>query len=70
MNDLWSLNVLTFKWTLVNQLGIVPESRSNATMNYDKVNGRILLFGGGGNGKKRFNTVHSLNWSTKEWTEL
>jgi hypothetical protein len=62
MNDIWILNVVTFKWTKVNPTGNIPECRSNATMNFDKVNNRIVMFGGGGNNKKRFNSVHSLNW--------
>jgi hypothetical protein len=55
MNDMWTLNVLTFKWTRIDQLGNLPECRSNATINFDKANNTILLFGGGGNNKKRFN---------------
>ena len=65
MNDIWTLNLVTFKWDQLKPFGDIPECRSNATMNYDKINNRILMFGGGGSNKKRFNSVYSLDWQTK-----
>jgi len=39
-------------------------------MNYDPDTERIVIFGGGGPNKQRFNTVNILDWKTKVWTEL
>jgi hypothetical protein len=36
-------------------------------MSYDSENDRIIIFGGGGPNKKRFNTINVLNWMSKEW---
>jgi len=30
----------------------------------------IIVFGGGGSSKKRFNSLSILNWATKEWLEI
>lgn len=34
-------------------------------MSYDKLNNRIIVFGGGGVNKKRFNTINILDWNSK-----
>lgn len=39
-------------------------------MSFDEKNNRIVLFGGGAPNKKRFNSVHLLDWSTKQWKEI
>lgn len=31
-------------------------------MNYDKENNQIIIFGGGGANKQRFNCISLLNW--------
>jgi hypothetical protein len=36
-------------------------------MNYDKANNQILIFGGGGANKQRFNSISVLDWNTKQW---
>ena len=70
MNDLWTFSTLTLEWKYHETSGNIPEPRSNATLNYDHLNHRLVLFGGGGQGKKRFNSVFALNWITKKWVEL
>lgn len=70
MNDLWSFNSSTSKWTKVITTGDLPENRSNCTINYDPKRSRVIVFGGGGPNKKRFNTLHVLDWNTKVWSEL
>ena len=70
MNDIWTFNTLTMDWTEVETIGEVPSHRSNCSMCYDDVNNRIILFGGGAPNKKRFNSIHLLDWKTKEWTEV
>jgi len=37
-------------------------------MHYDSINKRIILFGGGGPNKQRFNVVCVLDWETKIWS--
>jgi hypothetical protein len=39
-------------------------------MNYDQENNQIVIFGGGGSNKQRFNSISILNWSTMEWIEI
>jgi hypothetical protein len=34
-------------------------------MSYDRQNNRIIVFGGGGANKKRFNSINVLDWGTK-----
>jgi hypothetical protein len=70
MNDLWTFNTITMEWNEVQTTGDVPSLRSNCTMHYDKDNDRLILFGGGGPNKQRFNTISLLDWKTKEWMEI
>lgn len=35
--------------------GKIPTPRSNCTLNFDHGNGKLVLFGGGGENKTRFN---------------
>lgn len=70
MNDVWSFNTITMEWTEVETTGDVPSHRSNCSMNYDRDNHRIVVFGGGGLNKRRFNTINILDWKTKEWFEI
>jgi len=41
--------------------GDIPQKRSNATLNYDPINKQLLLFGGGGSNKQRFNSINILD---------
>ena len=50
--------------------GARPSSRSNCSMNYDASTNKVVVFGGGGPNKQRFNTVSVLDWTTKEWKEF
>ena len=70
MNDLWSYDATTMKWTEVITTGLRPTQRSNCSMNYDQDSDRIVIFGGGGPNKQRFNTVNILDWKTKIWSEI
>lgn len=65
MNDVWSFNTTTMEWTEIKTTGDIPSQRSNCSMSYDSENDRIVVFGGGGPNKKRFNTINMLNWITK-----
>lgn len=70
MNDVWTFNTITMEWTEVQTKGDIPSNRSNCSMHYDKENDRLIVFGGGGANKQRFNTINILNWQTKEWIEI
>lgn len=65
LNDLWGYNVYTNKWRQIETVGKKPEGKSNFTMHYDSVTNQLLVFGGGGPNKRRFNKVSILNWCTK-----
>jgi hypothetical protein len=65
MNDIWSFNTITMEWTEIETKGDIPSYRSNCSMNYDAENNRVIVFGGGGANKKRFNSINILDWKTK-----
>lgn len=55
------------KWTSIPTTGSKPSNRSNATMHFDRLHNNIVLFGGGGQNKLRYNDIHILDWESKEW---
>lgn len=70
MNDVWIYHTGLMQWTQIKTFGAVPSHRSNSSFHYDAKNNRIIMFGGGGSNKTRFNTIHILDWNTKVWTEI
>ena len=70
MNDLWTFNTRSMVWTEVKTTGAVPSHRSNCSLNYDARNNRVVMFGGGGSNKARYNSINVLDWETKVWTEI
>jgi hypothetical protein len=70
MNDLWTYNAATLKWAEIQTTGDRPSHRSNCSMNYDPQTNTIVVFGGGGPNKQRFNSINILDWKTKKWIEI
>ena len=70
MNDVWVFNVQRMEWEEVQTTGDLPACRSNSSLAYDGVGNQLLLFGGGGSNRNRFNSIHSLDWQTKVWREI
>jgi hypothetical protein len=70
MNDLWVYSLESMKWRQVATYGDLPERRSNSTLSYDPLNNQLLLFGGGGHNKQRFNAVSTLDLVTMNWLEI
>lgn len=70
MNDLWMYSLKTKSWEKINTFGDIPEQRSNATLNYDSINHQLILFGGGGFNKQRFNSISVLDLNNLNWVEL
>lgn len=70
MNDLWTYHTVSMQWLEIKTFGAVPSHRSNSSFHYDHINNRIIMFGGGGSNKTRFNSIHFLDWNTKIWTEV
>ena len=70
MNDLWTYHAASQQWREVPTSGDRPAQRSNCSMNYDPLNNQLVLFGGGGPNKQRFNCVSVLDWATKNWVEI
>lgn len=70
MNDLWQYSLTDLKWKELITNGDKPERRSNGTLSYDQNNHQLLLFGGGGPSKQRFNTISTLDLHTLCWVEL
>lgn len=69
MNDVWVYNTYSMQWIEIKTFGNVPLHRSNSSLHYDGINNRVIMFGGGGSNKARYNTIHILDWNTKIWTE-
>jgi N-acetylneuraminic acid mutarotase len=65
MNDIWEFNTITMKWIEHKTYGKIPACRSNCTMHYEALHNNIIVFGGGGSNKKRFNDVYILDWKNK-----
>jgi hypothetical protein len=70
MNEVWTFSTLTMTWQEHKTCGEVPSVRSNCTAHYDAQSDSVILFGGGGPNKARFNALSVLNWSTKEWSTI
>lgn len=70
MNDVWTYSASTMRWEEVNTTGEKPSYRSNCSLNYDPESQQLVVFGGGGPNKQRFNTINVLDWKTKVWVEI
>ena len=70
MNDLWVYSLNEMTWKELTTYGDIPAKRSNATLCYDPENEQLLLFGGGGPQKQRFNTVSILDLTSMNWVEI
>lgn len=70
MNDLWTYHSTKKEWTELTTTGQRPTPRSNCTVSYDSLTKQVVVFGGGGHNKQRFNTVNILDWETKVWREV
>lgn len=70
MNDLWTYHAASQTWREVPTAGDRPAPRSNCSMNYDPRSNQLVLFGGGGPNKTRFNCVSVLDWASKNWVEI
>lgn len=70
MNDVWTYHTINMQWTEIKTFGTVPSQRSNSSFHYDVKNNKIVMFGGGGANKTRFNSIHVLDWATKIWSEV
>jgi hypothetical protein len=45
-NELWSLNLDSFRWTQLHPQGPAPNPRDNVAAFFDAVHGGLVLFGG------------------------
>ena len=66
-NDIWSYDAELKEWKEIKTWGKIPENRSNCSMSYDPKNNKLIVFGGGGSNKRKFNSIYSLDWKSKEW---
>jgi hypothetical protein len=62
MSDLWSYDTVSMSWEECKTTGDGPSARSNCTLHYHPPTGKLILFGGGGPNKFRYNDVHVLDW--------
>ena len=69
-NDVWTYDAEQKEWKEVKTWGKAPENRSNCSMNYDEKTNQLVVFGGGGSNKRKFNSIYTLDWKTKEWREV
>lgn len=70
LNDLWQFDTCLSIWSRVKTTGDIPIGRSNYTMHYNQIKNQIVMFGGGSEGKARFNDICILNWNSKNWKRL
>jgi hypothetical protein len=66
--DLWSFDPTAKTWTEIKPIGAAPDPRSNYSMVYNSVDGRMLMYGG-----KTSKGVNNELWSldsTGKWTSI
>jgi len=54
-DDLWLFSLLDYSWKQIMTTGQQPEPRSNFSLHYNESSDEIILFGGGGDKKVRYN---------------
>src|SRR4029079_17847621 len=68
-NELWSLNLDSFRWTQLHPQGPAPNPRDNVAAFFDTVHGGLVLFGG-----QYFDRVTNDLWyysaAGNRWTEV
>ncbi len=70
-NDVWAFDVATRVWSQVTPSGTAPAARRGATLIYDPIADRVVLFGGFDLHGAFANDVWSLNLSgSPAWTQL
>jgi N-acetylneuraminic acid mutarotase len=57
-------------WSNVNPTGSIPLPRDGHWMSDDSTNGKVILFGGKGNGSHYFNDTWAYTPATNAWTKL
>ena len=65
LNDLWRLNLVTFKWEKMNPQGEVPMERSGHSASLYK--GHMLIFGGLFEITKELNDSHLYDFKANTW---
>ena len=68
--DLWLFDTDAMEWSEIKASGELPHPRSGASMHYDYLNNRVILFGGQAAEDCFLNDVYELDWKTKEWRQL
>jgi hypothetical protein len=67
-NDVWEYNAVARTWANVTAPG--PQVRQGAAMAYDTLRGRILMFGGRGDGDSTLGDTWDWDTSAKTWSQL
>lgn len=68
--DVYSLNLSTLQWNLVNTTGTPPAPRYTANAYFDSAGYKMIIWSGQGNGNALFNDVWELNLSTFAWQKI
>lgn len=69
-NDLWVYQLDEDRWERLNPSGPVPEPRKGASMVWDGVQGRLLLYGGWNSADPRFQDLWAYDVEENTWTEI
>lgn len=67
LNDTWAYDYNTNTWTEMAQ---GPVNALGASIAYDQVSDRIVLFGGGDGSGNLFNDTWAFDYNTNAWTEM
>jgi N-acetylneuraminic acid mutarotase len=70
LNDTWSYDPVTNKWTRLTPEGESPAARSAHAMAYDQHSGKVILFGGIDSQFTSYNDTWAYDVKTNAWTNL
>jgi N-acetylneuraminic acid mutarotase len=70
LNDTWAYDPAANKWTKVKSTGPTPSNRFGASMAYDEVSKKVILFGGQDSKDRLLNDTWAYDPAAKKWTEL
>jgi N-acetylneuraminic acid mutarotase len=69
-NDTWAYDSAANTWTELHPTGSLPPAREGHAMVYDPASGKVILFGGSGEGFGYLNDTWAYDPTAKSWASL